>query len=119
VVFGSTAVPELWPAPGTPLIVTQGTGPEATPAPTALDLPQTAGTIVFLLKQSGLGAGNYPSQMVASSGGLVITPAGSVRLPAASTFVYTNGPVGPAFSITGSDGAVARWDSATNAVTVG
>jgi hypothetical protein len=95
-------------------------------APTAQDheaermsLVQVEGTLAYLLKKDAAVGGVYPAALAATSDNHVVTPDGSVLLPAGSHFSYTPAADGGGFSmeLTGVAGAFAKYDTASGVIT--
>jgi hypothetical protein len=84
-------------------------------------LPQALGSLVFLLTKQHVQSGNYPTTLVADSGGLVTVESGSVRLPTGSTLSYVLKADGSGFqlAITGASGLIAHYDSSVGTISVG
>ncbi|MCU1585064.1 MAG: hypothetical protein JWM49_1620 [Microbacteriaceae bacterium] len=84
-----------------------------------LSLVRVEGTLAYLLKRDAAERGAYPAVLAATSDNQVITPAGSVVLPAGSRFSYTPAADGGGFSmqLTGVAGADARYDTASGVIT--
>lgn len=99
------------PAPPADLEVTA-------PADERMQLAQVAGTISFLLSKNFETSGSYPDALHVSNG-LVMTPTGSLQLPAGAEVEYVPANTGTGYSltVTGSGGVVAKYDTATGVVT--
>ena len=83
-----------------------------------MNLAQSEGTIVFLLKQARSQDGGFPSLLNASSGGFIVTPAGNVKLPDGAHMIYVPRDNNHSFALTmvGVTGAVAVFDTSTGVI---
>ena len=83
-----------------------------------MNLAQSEGTIVFLLKQARSQDGGFPSLLSASSGGFIVTPAGNVKLPDGAHMIYVPRDNNHSFALTmvGVTGAVAVFDTSTGVI---
>ena len=83
-----------------------------------MNLAQSEGTIVFLLKQARSQDGNFPTLLNASSGGFIVTPAGNVKLPDGAHMIYVPRDNNHSFALTmvGVTGAVAVFDTNTGVI---
>jgi hypothetical protein len=83
-----------------------------------MNLAQSEGTVVFLLKQARSQDGGFPSLLNASSGGFIVTPAGNVKLPDGAHMIYVPRDNNQSFALTmvGVTGAVAVFDTSTGVI---
>lgn len=89
--------------------------PVAPSTPTLMDLAQTAGTLAYLMGQSGTGC---PELLAPASDGSIVTPAGVVLPPAGSIFTYTpDGAGGCSFSLAYPGVGAAEWNTMTQTIT--
>jgi hypothetical protein len=109
-------VPQARPVTSPPAPVASASSPAVHER---MQLAQAAGTISFLLKKTFEGSGSYPDALSVTPG-LVGTPVGSVSLPEEARVQYQPAIDGTGYSltITGSSGAVAKYDTATGVVTM-
>ncbi len=95
--------------------------PAAEPAPAApvaeLASVQAVGTVAYLLKQSATMTGGFPTTLIPTSGGLVVTMKGSYLLPPGAAFSYTFDGVA-AYVTVATATNTASWDSVSDAVTI-
>lgn len=81
-------------------------------------LAQSEGTTVYLLKQAQAQYGRFPSFLIASAGGFVVTTAGNVKLPDGAHMIYQPRDNNQSYALTimGVTGAMAVFDTSTGVI---
>jgi hypothetical protein len=109
----TVSAPPVQPAPAVAAPTTQDHETER------MSLVEIEGTLAFLLKHDAASTGGvYPAALAPTSDNRVTTPFGFVILPAGSHFSYTPAADRGGFSmeLSGVDGAVADYDTASGVV---